>query len=705
MASTTVEQLDLNGDSRSMASTPVEQLDLNKDGAASKTEIMQEFDSNNDGTISSREFAQHTLETPGKQRLRIHGYGVNKCLWNCYKFTQTLAIPIFLIFYGLYYHVSTSIVLDSNPSSSQQQFYLHQLIKDRLIEQPFTDSDGEHGTIFLDIRNTQDLWIWVESVFSPYVAPSVASDAMYLAYELFEIKPITIDGLLTLPYAPVFYQARAESPYLDIDQPKRDDWVLEKMIKNHSCTKATAIEGCDTCEPWSSDDVGPSIKTKSCGCKAWSSGVFEFKAPPTPINFIGKDGKSYLTEGYTFSLPVGHGTQVGDLGSVDNVLAYSSHCSTQRLLFMSKNSWIDQSTRLVTVSFCATPFTSTTETLPAMNRPSEPAICFRAVFDIDRYGLVSPSYNTYMGTRYLLASNEGYYKRVFSFTTVVFPIYFLFVELIEMAIRQKRYCRKEEAIWNWFDLIIAVTCMAFGLNFSITPFEVADQIQFDASDNDQIFHTFEALMANRSWMFYAGLINFFSTIKLIRVVSLRSSHSRLPVLTIFRSMWDSVPFLIFLLLWMFGLGLFFNLSFGSIIPSFRSVGSSLITILKMLLGDIDFDQYEGTEIYIEAPILISFFSIMTLYFILTMFVSIIDNAYQETKSKLDKEEARKKNNLVRIEYVDWYGSLLHKHCLKNSKAYYKCVTWCWNVDHDIKEVLGAQTELVEVVESEYVVEN
>jgi hypothetical protein len=55
---------------RSMASTrstPVEQLDLNKDGAASKTEIMQEFDSNNDGTISSREFAQHTLETPGKQ--------------------------------------------------------------------------------------------------------------------------------------------------------------------------------------------------------------------------------------------------------------------------------------------------------------------------------------------------------------------------------------------------------------------------------------------------------------------------------------------------------------------------------------------------------------------------------------------------------------------------------------------------------------
>jgi hypothetical protein len=49
----------------------VEQLDLNKDGAASKTEIMQEFDSNNDGTISSREFAQHTLETPGKQRLRI----------------------------------------------------------------------------------------------------------------------------------------------------------------------------------------------------------------------------------------------------------------------------------------------------------------------------------------------------------------------------------------------------------------------------------------------------------------------------------------------------------------------------------------------------------------------------------------------------------------------------------------------------------
>ena len=147
---------------------------------------------------------------------------------------------------------------------------------------------------------------------------------------------------------------------------------------------------------------------------------------------------------------------------------------------------------------------------------------------------------------------------------------------------------------------------------------------------------------------------------------------------------------------MFGLGMFCNLSFGAMIPSFRSVLSSQLAILKMLLGEVDFDQYEGTSIYIEAPVIISLFAIMTLYFILTMFVSIIDNAYHVTQEDLEKEkEARRLRSLDDYEVVDWWGSLLHKSLLKKSKFY--------RTIHRIEHVVAEDiVKVVDAVESNYI---
>jgi hypothetical protein len=673
-------------------------LDTDKNGSISQKEILDRFDEDRNGEISKKEYNSYNVSQKKKKRKskhRRHGHGVNWYLWNVYKTTQLLSIPVFLLFYGLFYSVTTSVVLDSGLNENMNMFYLQELVKDRLIEQTFTDSDGEHGAMFGDIHNAADLWIWVESVFVPYVAPASKTFEIQQAYDTFDTKPVTIDGLLTLPYPPLFVQLRSDSPYLAVSQPKTDTWSMERFVKNKTCSASlTDGAGCDMCTPYSYhfDPKNTSTtQSKSCGCEEWSEGTFKFTEPNHAPRLMGKDGKYYDTKGYILSLPISDGTEVSDLGSVDNVLGYQSFCSAQRLMFMAKNSWMDKSTRILSLSFCAVPFTSMTETTPAMDRAAEASICFRAVFDIDRYGLVTPSYDTYVGQAYLKVERMNGLETLFIFTTVVFPIYFLISEIIEIMIRRKRYCKAEEAIWNWFDLGVASLCLVFGLSFSIDPFH-----NIDSSNVDAMFMTIKALMNNRSWLRYAGVIMFASTIKIIKIVSLGSYDSKLPILTIFRSMWDSLPFLIFLLLWMFGLGMFCNLSFGAMIPSFRSVLSSQLAILKMLLGEVDFDQYEGTSIYIEAPVIISLFAIMTLYFILTMFVSIIDNAYHVTQEALEKEkEARRLRSLDDYEVVDWWGSLLHKSLLKKSKFY--------RTIHRIEHVVAEDiVKVVDAVESNYI---
>ena len=78
-------------------------------------------------------------------------------------------------------------------------------------------------------------------------------------------------------------------------------------------------------------------------------------------------------------------------------------------------------------------------------------------------------------------------------------------------------------------------------------------------------------------------------------------------------------------------------------PVFGYLGMAyaMVAIGRSTLGDVDFDQFSGTNMEVQGPIILVFLTVFTLYFVFTMFVSIIDNAYQKTKVNLIREEQAK----------------------------------------------------------------
>ena len=113
------------------------------------------------------------------------------------------------------------------------------------------------------------------------------------------------------------------------------------------------------------------------------------------------------------------------------------------------------------------------------------------------------------------------------------------------------------------------------------------------------------------------------------------------MLTIFMAIYDSRSFLLFLMIWIVACGCLTNFIFGTMFHSFRSPIYAMVAILRSTLGDVDFDQFSGTNMEVQGPIILVFLTIFTLYFVFTMFVSIIDNAYQKTKVNLIREEQAK----------------------------------------------------------------
>ena len=107
-------------------------LDTDKNGSISQKEILDRFDEDHNGEISKKEYNSYNVSQKKKKRKskhRRHGHGVNWYLWNVYKTTQLLSIPVFLLFYGLFYSVTTSVVLDSGLNENMNMFSVHEVTR------------------------------------------------------------------------------------------------------------------------------------------------------------------------------------------------------------------------------------------------------------------------------------------------------------------------------------------------------------------------------------------------------------------------------------------------------------------------------------------------------------------------------------------------------------------------------------------------
>jgi hypothetical protein len=72
--------------------------------------------------------------------------------------------------------------------------------------------------------------------------------------------------------------------------------------------------------------------------------------------------------------------------------------------------------------------------------------------------------------------------------------------------------------------------------------------------------------------------------------------------------------------------------FNGRLESFRTVGQTMFSLLRSLLGDFDFDELQQAHGYM-GPLLFIIFVVLAVFVVLNMLIAIISDAYSETKEK------------------------------------------------------------------------
>merc|ERR1719502_1041484 len=93
---------------------------------------------------------------------------------------------------------------------------------------------------------------------------------------------------------------------------------------------------------------------------------------------------------------------------------------------------------------------------------------------------------------------------------------------------------------------------------------------------------------------------------------------------------DLVVFLVMFFIIMFSYAQAFHMAFGMDLADFKGGVTSIFTLMRMILGDFDFEALRANNKYL-GPLLFLTFIVLVFFILLNMFLAIINDAYTVVK--------------------------------------------------------------------------
>jgi len=594
--------------------------DKNNDTYLSPKELVECMDTDKDGKVSNEEFNNVVLKAREEieEDDRVKPEDVHPLLWNIYNFASVAQPAVFVLFYILMLITVRPIVLDRGT------FAFNNVLVNALIEAEW--QTVPHAMKFTDIGSVDDLTTWLKVVVAPALAPKATDDKglhanrTYTAYANME----TVDGMVKLFTPPELMQHRASFA----DLPFHSENDANKLI--NEAPESTWMNTQQTC---------------SKECESYCSSFPNFKdtgKPSVTISDIMYPGKGFVVElPFLASFKGGPNTTYGQMQN------HRNKCVLEGIEYLSLNDWVDHSTRMVQLSVCAAPFTSTSATFRG-SQYQDSVACIAMQFTIDRYGLLTPVYNIQAGTAFgndlFRKSQSDLYKIICTLPAILM----LFFEVNEMLVKRKEYFSGGE-VWNIFDILICVLSLSFAASFQIDVVH-ANKSAAIAGDTTSLGMTMTGLDNIRNCRVQYGWIMFLMTLRLVKYFGF-SDRIELPVRVMLQALANSFSMILFLTIWAIAMALHSNGMYGDSLESFSTIPKALVTMFRTWIGDVDFDQFQGTPHEEWGVIYMVLFGCLTMYILFTMFVSIIDEAYQAVLADMIEQSSHVKRNYTIAEKI------------------------------------------------------
>jgi polycystin 2 len=286
---------------------------------------------------------------------------------------------------------------------------------------------------------------------------------------------------------------------------------------------------------------------------------------------------------------------------------------------LKENLWIQSSTRAVFLDFTV------------YNANLNFFCVVTMIFEFPPSGGVVPS-SSFNTVRLLpLVSRSDYIVMGLQIIYIIFTIYFLIQEIVEIShLGCKAYF---SSAWNWIDVIVVLLSIINQL-YNIYNIMTIKSTLEDVLAQPESFADFQALAFSANMFVWSlGFCVFFAWVKMFKYVSFNKTMTQLSR-TISRSSGDIGGFSVMFFIVFFAFAELGYLLFGTQLEDYRSVWTTVFTLVRFILGDYNFKDLE-TANRLLGPVFFITYVFFVFFVLLNMFLAIINDTYQVVKAEID----------------------------------------------------------------------
>ena len=399
----------------------------------------------------------------------------------------------------------------------------------------------------------------------------------------------------------------------------------------------------------------------------------------------------------------------------DKSLAQTHQCALAKIRGIKNSGWVDELTRAIFVEYCVSPYWSViphkvNRNMSATRRwerksdefceyqtvhddktliyshtgsgvchlQESVGACHRVVFEHNRYGRVT-STQAVMTSR---ADSEpgdleqkGWLLQIVGITGLVLTCIIEITELLYSLTskeRQAAYMKPSSLFWNLltFITILGLIMTLVHFPFHHQPFSPAS-LQYNAHQDEgkgwqPIYTQFDVLEQLEQTRFWFAITSLFWWMKGIEYFGVFPAL-QLPVIAIWYSMSTVVSFFAFFGMLLVGASMCFRFLFGTSSNAFSDITSSIMSMLLASIGEFRTEEVMVDYRKSNAEFWMLMWAIVMSFIVLTMFVAIIDQGYQDAKASLEEHPIT--GGLVLVRFINGHvaSEMLEENGKKKSK--------------------------------------
>jgi hypothetical protein len=220
----------------------------------------------------------------------------------------------------------------------------------------------------------------------------------------------------------------------------------------------------------------------------------------------------------------------------------------------------------------------------------------------------------------------------FQLMFMLFTLYYILEELIELVSLKAAYFGRS---WNQVDLlVIFLSLIHQSLNIYFV-FTTNSQLKNLIQVKNEFADFQDLAFASNLFTGSIGLCCFFAWIKLFKYVSFNRTMTQLSR-TLSKCANDVASFSVMFLIIFFGFAQAGYLWFGNQISDYGSFPATVLTLLRLILGDFVYADL-ATANRVLGPIFFLCYVFFCIFFLLNMFLAIINESYSAVKAEMAQE--------------------------------------------------------------------